>query len=117
MHISAGLLNVVTVAFIVTTMLAAGMASRLSAIARLARDLPLVALAAVANLVLIPMLGWGLGAAFGLGAARSGRASRFCSAATWRPERRSSSRSPSLEASPSHRPPACYSGWPTPASR
>ena len=69
MHISVGLLNVVTVAFIVTTMVAAGLASRLSAITRLARDLPMVALAGAANLVLIPMLGWGLGAAFGLGAA------------------------------------------------
>jgi bile acid:Na+ symporter, BASS family len=61
-------LDILTVAFIVVTMLAAGLASRLEALARLGRDLRLAALVFAANLIVIPLLGWGLGAAFALGA-------------------------------------------------
>ena len=61
-------LDILTVAFIVVTMLAAGLASRPEALARLGRDLRLAALVFAANLIVIPLLGWGLGAAFALGA-------------------------------------------------
>jgi BASS family bile acid:Na+ symporter len=61
-------LDVVTVAFVVTTMLAAGLASRPDALLRLGRDLRLAALVFVANLVVVPLLGWGLAEAFALGA-------------------------------------------------
>jgi BASS family bile acid:Na+ symporter len=61
-------LDVVTVAFVVTTMLAAGLASRPDALLRLGRDLRLATLVFAANLVIVPLLGWGLAAAFALGA-------------------------------------------------
>lgn len=61
-------LDILTVAFVVTTMLAAGLASRPAALLRLVRDLRLAGLVFAANLVVIPLLGWGLSAAFALGA-------------------------------------------------
>ncbi|MBO1414551.1 bile acid:sodium symporter family protein [Streptomyces sp. FH025] len=62
-------LNAVTVIFIATTMFAAGLGATVSALRSVLTDLPLLLLALLANLVIIPLLGWGLGALFGLDSA------------------------------------------------
>ncbi|GIE88402.1 bile acid:sodium symporter [Actinoplanes regularis] len=63
------LLNAVTVVFIAATMFAAGLGATITALRRAFTDLPLLALVLAANLILIPLLGWGLAALFGLAAA------------------------------------------------
>ncbi|MDP9868030.1 MULTISPECIES: bile acid:sodium symporter [Streptosporangium] len=63
------LFNAVTVIFIVATMFAAGLATTLSALRAVLTDLPLLLLALLANLVAVPLLGWGIAALFGLPAA------------------------------------------------
>jgi BASS family bile acid:Na+ symporter len=60
-------LDILTVGFVVTTMLAAGLSSRPIALLRLGRDLRLAALVFTANLVVVPLLGWGVVQAFALG--------------------------------------------------
>jgi BASS family bile acid:Na+ symporter len=60
------LFNAVTVIFIAATMFAAGLGSTLSALRTAVTNLPLLLLALVANLALIPLLGWGLAAMLGL---------------------------------------------------
>ena len=61
-------LDFITVAFVVTTMLAAGLASRPAALLRLVSDVRLALLVLAANLIVVPLLGWGVSAAFTLGA-------------------------------------------------
>ncbi|OUC96766.1 bile acid:sodium symporter [Streptosporangium minutum] len=63
------LFNAVTVIFIAVTMFAAGLSTPLAALRAVLADLPLLALALLANLVLLPLLGWGLAALFALPAA------------------------------------------------
>ncbi|MGW1888883.1 bile acid:sodium symporter family protein [Streptomyces sp. NPDC002004] len=60
------LLNAVTVIFIVATMFAAGLGATLSSLRAVFTNLPLLLLALVANLVVIPLLGWGIAALLGL---------------------------------------------------
>ncbi|MEU6506039.1 hypothetical protein [Streptomyces sp. NPDC046942] len=59
-------LNAVTVIFIVTTMLAAGFGATVPALRGVFSDVPLLVLALIANMVVIPLIGWGLGALLGL---------------------------------------------------
>ncbi|MER5620165.1 bile acid:sodium symporter [Streptosporangium sp. NPDC002544] len=61
--------NAVTVIFIATTMFAAGLGATLPALRAILADLPLLLLALSANLVVIPLLGWGVAALFGLSTA------------------------------------------------
>ncbi|MEV0973006.1 bile acid:sodium symporter [Microtetraspora glauca] len=61
--------NAVTVIFIATTMFAAGLGATLPALRAIFADLPLLLLALLANLVVIPLLGWGAAALFGLSTA------------------------------------------------
>ncbi|MFF5213481.1 bile acid:sodium symporter family protein [Streptosporangium sp. NPDC000396] len=63
------LFNAVTVIFIATTMFAAGLGATLSALRAVFADLPLLLLALLANLMVIPLLGWGIAALFSLPAA------------------------------------------------
>ncbi|WP_433225761.1 bile acid:sodium symporter family protein [Microtetraspora malaysiensis] len=63
------LLNAVTVIFIATTMFAAGLGATPAALRAVLADLPLLLLALTANLVIVPLLGWGIAALFGLPAA------------------------------------------------
>ncbi|MFF3666473.1 bile acid:sodium symporter family protein [Microtetraspora malaysiensis] len=60
------LLNAVTVIFIATTMFAAGLGATPAALRAVLADLPLLLLALMANLVIVPLLGWGIAALFGL---------------------------------------------------
>ncbi|MEV8637179.1 bile acid:sodium symporter [Streptosporangium sp. NPDC051023] len=60
------LFNAVTVIFIAVTMLVAGLGTTLPALGAVLTDLPLLLLALLANLVVIPLLGWGVAALFGL---------------------------------------------------
>jgi BASS family bile acid:Na+ symporter len=59
----------VTVIFIAATMFAAGLGTTLSALRGTVADLPLLMLALVANMVVIPLLGWGISALFSLSTA------------------------------------------------
>ncbi|MFF3916425.1 bile acid:sodium symporter family protein [Streptomyces sp. NPDC001852] len=59
-------LNAVTVIFIVTTMLAAGFGATVPALRGVFSDVPLLVLALIANMVVIPLIGWGLGALLSL---------------------------------------------------
>lgn len=63
------LFNAVTVIFVAVTMFAAGLATPLSALRAVLADFPLLSLTLLANLILIPLLGWGLAALFALPAA------------------------------------------------
>ncbi|GAA1391104.1 bile acid:sodium symporter [Catellatospora chokoriensis] len=63
------LLNAITVIFISSTMFAAGLGATLPALRTAFTDVPLLALVLLANLVVIPLLGWGLAALFHLAAA------------------------------------------------
>ncbi|MEV6866826.1 bile acid:sodium symporter [Streptosporangium subroseum] len=63
------LFNAVTVIFIAVTMFAAGLATTLPTLRAVFTDLPLLSLALLANLAVVPMLGWGIAALFGLPAA------------------------------------------------
>lgn len=60
------LVNVITLVFIVSTMLAAGLGTTLGMLAATFRHLTLVGLVLVANFVLVPLAGWGVAAAFAL---------------------------------------------------
>lgn len=62
-------LNAVTVIFIAATMFAAGLRATVSALRGVFADVPLLLLALIANMVVIPLLGWGIGALFGLSSA------------------------------------------------
>lgn len=55
------LFNAVTVIFIATTMFAAGLGSTISELRDIVADLPLLLLALLGNLVIVPLLGWGIG--------------------------------------------------------
>lgn len=59
-------LNAVTVIFIASTMFAAGLRATVPALRGVFADVPLLSLALIANMVVIPLLGWGIGALFGL---------------------------------------------------
>ncbi|MER6103484.1 hypothetical protein ABT115_14460 [Streptomyces sp. NPDC001832] len=63
------LFNAVTVIFIVATMFAAGLGATMATLRGIFTNVPLLLLALVANTVVIPLLGWGLGALFSLPAA------------------------------------------------
>lgn len=60
--------NVVLGVFIVTTMLVAGLGASLRLMGQTFRDTRLVALVLFVNLILVPLLGWGLAAIFALAA-------------------------------------------------
>ncbi|MEU6089726.1 hypothetical protein ABZ865_23535 [Streptomyces sp. NPDC047085] len=60
------LFNAVTVIFIAATMFAAGLGATVAALRSLFTSVPLPALALLANMVVVPLLGWGIGALFGL---------------------------------------------------
>ncbi|MGW2086276.1 bile acid:sodium symporter family protein [Streptomyces sp. NPDC001880] len=62
-------LNAVTVIFIATTMFAAGLRATVPALRGVFADVPLLLLALIANMIVIPLLGWGIGALFGLSTA------------------------------------------------
>ncbi|MFF9654103.1 bile acid:sodium symporter family protein [Streptomyces sp. NPDC014622] len=59
-------LNAVTVIFIAATMFAAGLGATVSALRGVFADAPLLLLALITNMVVIPLLGWGIGALFSL---------------------------------------------------
>jgi bile acid:Na+ symporter, BASS family len=61
--------NVVLVAFIVSTMLAAGLGTRIQDLVAVLRGGSLLALVLAANLVVVPLLGWGVAWLFGLSTA------------------------------------------------
>ncbi|MFD1541832.1 bile acid:sodium symporter [Nonomuraea guangzhouensis] len=63
------LFNAITVIFIAATMFAAGLGTTLPALRAVFTDLPLLLLTVLANLVVVPLLGWGIAALFGLPAA------------------------------------------------
>ncbi|MFF3734425.1 hypothetical protein ACFYXM_30025 [Streptomyces sp. NPDC002476] len=63
------LFNAVTVIFIAATMFAAGLGTTVAALRSVFTDIPLLALALLANLVVLPLLGWGISTLFGLPAA------------------------------------------------
>lgn len=63
------LFNTVTVVFLATTMFAAGLATTLPALRAVFATPLLPLLALLANLVVIPLLGWGIAVLFGLSAA------------------------------------------------
>ncbi|MEV4090791.1 bile acid:sodium symporter family protein [Streptosporangium saharense] len=63
------LFNAITVIFIAVTMFAAGLATTLSALRAVLTDPRLPALAFLANLVAVPLLGWGIAVLFALPAA------------------------------------------------
>lgn len=59
-------LNAVIVIFIAATMFAAGLGATISALRAILANLPLLLLALLANLAMVPLLGWGIAALFGL---------------------------------------------------
>jgi bile acid:Na+ symporter, BASS family len=61
--------NLVLVAFIASTMLAAGLGTRVGDLVVVLRRGSLLALVLLANLVVVPLLGWGVAWLFGLGTA------------------------------------------------
>lgn len=63
------LLNAVTVIFISSTMFAAGLGATLPALRAAFTNVPLLLLVLLANLVVVPLLGWGLAALFSLATA------------------------------------------------
>ncbi|MGW2564361.1 bile acid:sodium symporter family protein [Streptomyces sp. NPDC001514] len=60
------LFNAITVIFIAATMFSAGLGATVAALRSIFTDVPLLVLALLANMVVIPLLGWGIGALFGL---------------------------------------------------
>ncbi|HEX4656119.1 MAG TPA: bile acid:sodium symporter [Streptosporangiaceae bacterium] len=60
------LFNAVTVIFIAATMFTAGLGATIAALRGILTNVPLLLLALLANTVGIPLLGWGIGALFGL---------------------------------------------------
>ncbi|GAA2332469.1 hypothetical protein [Dactylosporangium salmoneum] len=63
------LVNVVTIVFITSTMFGAGLGSTAAALPAVATDVPLLLLALLVNIVLVPLVAWGLGILFHLAAA------------------------------------------------
>ncbi|MBL7496291.1 bile acid:sodium symporter [Frankia sp. CNm7] len=63
------LFNAITVIFIAATMFAAGLGATLPALRAVVSDVPLLPLALLANMVAVPLLGWGIGELLGLAAA------------------------------------------------
>lgn len=61
--------NLVLVVFIASTMLAAGLGTPIDELVAVLRRGSLLLLVLVANLLVVPLLGWGIAAAFGLGTA------------------------------------------------
>jgi bile acid:Na+ symporter, BASS family len=61
--------NVVLVAFIASTMLAAGLGTPVDELAAVLRRGSLLVLVLIANLVVVPLVGWGITASFGLSTA------------------------------------------------
>ncbi|MGW1412640.1 bile acid:sodium symporter family protein [Streptomyces sp. NPDC002403] len=59
-------LNAVTVIFIAATMFAAGLRATVPALRGIFADVPLLLLALTANMLVIPLLGWGIGSLFSL---------------------------------------------------
>lgn len=59
-------LNAVTVIFIAATMFAAGLGATVPALRGVFTNVPLLLLALLANMVIIPLLGWGIGTLLGL---------------------------------------------------
>ncbi|MCX4580825.1 hypothetical protein OHB41_48520 [Streptomyces sp. NBC_01571] len=60
------LFNAVTVIFIAATMFAAGLGATIPALRGIFTNVPLLVLALLTNMVVIPLLGWGIGALFSL---------------------------------------------------
>ncbi|MEU0032888.1 MULTISPECIES: hypothetical protein [unclassified Streptomyces] len=60
------LFNAVTVIFIAATMFTAGLGATVTALRGVFTDVPLLSLALLTNMVVVPLLGWGIGALFGL---------------------------------------------------
>ncbi|WP_329293412.1 hypothetical protein [Streptomyces sp. NBC_01455] len=60
------LVNAVTVIFIAATMFAAGLGATIPALRGIFTNVPLLVLALLTNMVVIPLLGWGIGALFSL---------------------------------------------------
>ncbi|MGW7007039.1 bile acid:sodium symporter family protein [Streptomyces sp. NPDC054933] len=60
------LFNAVTVIFIAATMFAAGLGATIAALRSIFTNAPLLLLALLANMVVVPLLGWGIGALFSL---------------------------------------------------
>ncbi|MER5410063.1 hypothetical protein [Streptomyces sp. NPDC002769] len=60
------LFNAVTVIFIAATMFTAGLGATVTALRGVFTDVPLLSLALLTNLVIVPLLGWGIGELFGL---------------------------------------------------
>lgn len=69
MELVTAAFSVVLVVFIATTMLAAGLGTRLDDLALVLHRGTLLVLVLVANLVVVPLLGWGVATVFGLGTA------------------------------------------------
>ena len=67
MEFTAATFNAALVVFIVSTMLAAGLGTTLEQLTEVLRQGWLLLLVLVANLIVVPLLGWGVAAAFGLG--------------------------------------------------
>ncbi|MEV0703304.1 hypothetical protein AB0I53_36045 [Saccharopolyspora sp. NPDC050389] len=63
------LFTAVTVIFIAATMFSAGLRATITALRGIFTNVPLLVLALLANMVVIPLVGWGIGALFGLPAA------------------------------------------------
>ncbi|MET8291180.1 hypothetical protein ABZV80_39170 [Streptomyces sp. NPDC005132] len=60
------LFNAVTVIFIAATMFAAGLGATIPALRGIFTNVPLLVLALLTNMVVIPLVGWGIGALFSL---------------------------------------------------
>lgn len=68
MGVLVAIFNIVLGVFIVTTMLVAGLGASLRVMGQTFREVRLVALVLLVNLILVPLLGWGLAALFALAA-------------------------------------------------
>lgn len=66
MSVISALLNVVLVIFIVSTMLVAGLNTTIPALRETFRNITLVVLVLNVNLILVPLIGWGIAAIFSL---------------------------------------------------
>ena len=66
MEVISALLNIVVVVLIVSTMFGAGLGTTVGALRATFRNVKLVLLVVVANLVLVPLIGWGTAAALSL---------------------------------------------------
>jgi BASS family bile acid:Na+ symporter len=68
MQAITALFNITVLVFIISTMFAAGLGTTLAALGGAFRHVVLVVLVLVVNLVLVPLLGWGMAAVFSLAA-------------------------------------------------